>query len=74
MRSRHARSSSDRFWAGFLAGTVAGGVIGAIFGTEIGKKARKRLEVALSDMRGRRNGHSSPPDLEVQTPPEEQTS
>lgn len=75
MRHRQSHQSSDHFWAGFLTGALAGGVVGVIFGTEVGRGARERLETALSDVRGRWNGHSgASPDLEVQPPSEEPSS
>ena len=65
---------SDHFWSGFVIGAALGGALGVVFATELGRTARERLETAVIDVRGRLNGVTDAPDLEIEEAEEERRS
>ena len=66
MIHRRRGNLRDPFWSGFFAGAIVGGLVGVLFGTEVGRSARRRLELAVDDVRGRFNGRgATSPELEV---------
>lgn len=65
---------SDHFWSGFVVGATLGGALGVMLATELGRTAREKLEMAVIDVRGRLNGVSETPDLEVEEAEEERPS
>ena len=65
---------SDRFWSGFVFGAALGATLGVMLATELGRTAREKLETAVIDIRGRLNGVSDTPDLEVEEAEEESSN
>ena len=52
----HREERKDLFWSGFLAGAILGGAVGVLLLSESGRRARKQLELAADQVRGRFNG------------------
>lgn len=65
---------SNHFWSGFVFGAALGGALGIALATELGRTAREKLETAVIDVRGRLNGTTEQPDLEVEETEEESST
>jgi hypothetical protein len=74
MRYRNEPPRGDHFWSGFVFGAAIGGTLGVFLVTELGRTAREKLELAVIDVRGRMNGTTDSPDLEVEEAEEETPS
>ncbi|MEE2754577.1 MAG: YtxH domain-containing protein [Candidatus Latescibacterota bacterium] len=71
MRYRNEPQGRDHFWSGFVFGVAIGGSLGVFLATELGRATREKLELAVIDVRGRMNGTTDSPDLEVEEAEEE---
>ena len=56
------------FWTGFFAGAVVGGALGALLLSDYGQEARRRVELAADQVRGRSNGRPGTPPADEPTP------
>ena len=71
MRYRNEPQGRDHFWSGFVFGVAIGGSLGVFLATELGRATREKLELAVIDVRGRLNGTTDSPYLEVEEAEEE---
>jgi len=56
------------FWTGFFAGAMVGGALGALLLSDYGQEARRRVELAADQVRGRSNGRPGSPPVDEDTP------